>query len=80
MMDLKKTPYWNIYAEIFTFFKESMPVQEDDPYWDRVIKEADQIYNKYKDTDQGEFAKREVLSVIDELETIYKRRKRGEAS
>lgn len=76
-MDLKNTPYWQIYADVFTFFKSSMPVRNDDPYWQQVVDNADALYRKYEKADQAEFAKTEIFSVIDELERIYKR-KRGD--
>lgn len=70
---MKNTPYWNIYADVFTFFKNSMPVREDDQYWQQVVDSADDVYKKYKGTKEEEFAISEIMSVINELERIYKR-------
>lgn len=81
MMDLKGTNYWKICGDCFNFLKQSLPVQEADEYWDHVVHEADVIFRKYENTDEKDFAKDQVLSVITELEHIYKRqRKRGESS
>lgn len=77
MMDLKSTPYWNIYADVFNLFKKSLPVRDDDPYWQQVVDDAEVIYRKYDQQDESEFAKREVMSVLNELEAIWKR-KRGD--
>lgn len=81
MMDLKGTNYWKICGDVFNFLKQSLPVQDEDEYWETIVDEANQIYEKYKQTDEQEFAKKQIFSVLDELERIWKRqRKRGEAS
>lgn len=81
MMDLKNTNYWKICGDAFNFLKQSLPVQDKDEYWDQVIHEADVIFKKYENTDEKDFAKDQVLSVVNELDHIYQRkRKRGELS
>lgn len=81
MMDLKGTNYWKICGDCFNLLKQFLPVQEDDEYWETVVDEANQIYEKYKQTDEQEFAKKQIFSVLDEFERIWKKqRKRGELS
>ena len=79
MMDLKGSTYWNICGDVFNFLKRSLPVLDTDEYWDRIVGEADQLFRKYEETDQKDFAKDQILSVINEMETISKR-KRGDQS
>lgn len=67
MMDLKGTPYWEIYGEVFQFFKKALPVQNNDHYWDEVLAQGDAITKKYAGTAYYQFALDQVAAVVNEL-------------
>lgn len=69
-MDLKGTPYWNIYVEAFQFFKKALPVQRSQAYWDGILKSGNAITEKYVNTPFYEFAVAQVSTIISELERI----------
>lgn len=72
MIDFKSTVYWKIYGDVFAFHKKFAEVQESDEYWSAVVDEASALYRKYEGVPEKEFAKQLILTVIDELERIYK--------
>lgn len=72
MIDFKSTVYWKIYGDVFAFHKKFAEVREDDPYWSAVVDASGDLYEKYKTLPEGEFAKQLILTVLDELERIYK--------
>lgn len=69
-MDLKKTPYWNIYADLFNYFKAFMPVQKSEEYWDKVIEEGEKLYQKYQNTEEENFVCDELISIQKELQRM----------
>ena len=72
MTDFKSTVYWKIYGDVFAFHKKFAEVQENDEYWSAVVDEASELYKKYESIPEKEFAKQLILTVLDELERIYK--------
>ena len=70
IMDLKKTPYWNIYADIFNYFKAFIPVQQTEEYWDEVVSEGEKLFQKYQHTKQEEFVCDEIISIQKELQRL----------
>ena len=70
MIDLRNSIYFTINAAAWNFFKESLPVQDDDRYWNEVLREGEEITRKYEDTQQSQFAKDQVFAIINELERI----------
>lgn len=75
-MDLKGTAYWEIYGEVFQFFKAVLPVRHDQGYWDEVLQRGDSISRKYVSTPYYDFAFAQVAAVIGELERLAKDNKR----
>lgn len=67
---LKKTPYWNIYADLFNYFKAFMPVQNSEEYWDKAIEEGEKLYQKYQDTKEKKFVCDELISIQKELQRM----------
>ena len=57
---------------MFAFHKKFAEVREDDPYWSAVVDEASALYKEYESVPEKEFAKQLILTVLDELERIYK--------
>ena len=49
-----------------------MTPEEDDLYWQQAVDEANALYRKYESIPEKEFAKQLILTVLDELERIYK--------
>ena len=72
MTDFKSTVYWKIYGDVFAFHKKFAEVQESDEYWSAVVDEASALYKRYESVPEKEFAKQLILTVLDELERIYK--------
>ena len=72
MIDFKSTVYWKIYGDVFAFHKKFAEVQESDEYWSAVVDEASALYKRYESVPEKEFAKKLILTVLDELERIYK--------
>ena len=71
-MNFKETAYWTLYADIVNFHRKFAEVQESDEYWSAVVDEASALYKKYEGVSEKEFAKQLILTVLDELERIYK--------
>lgn len=73
MTDFKNTVYWKIYGDVFAFHRKYAEVKEDDEYWQQVVDEASVLYKKYESVSEKEFSKQLILTVLDELERIYRR-------
>ena len=71
MIDFKSTVYWKIYGDVFAFHKKFAEVQESDEYWSAVVDEASALYKRYETVPEKEFAKKLILTVLEELERIY---------
>lgn len=71
MIDLKKTPYWDLFADIVTYLKRALPVSGDDPYWIRVCQEASDLAQKYQETPVGSLCNGVLHAIMDELGRIY---------
>ena len=74
-MILKDSIYWQIFGDVWNFFKKFSDVEETDAYWEAVVNESAVLYEKYKSTKENVFAKGLLLNVINELEQVYKRRR-----
>lgn len=71
-MNFKETAYWTLYADVVNFHRKYAEVREDDEYWEQVVDGASALYKKYENIPEKEFAKQLILTVLDELERIYK--------
>lgn len=71
-MNFKESVYWALYADIVNFHRKYAEVREDDEYWEQVVDASSELYEKYKTLPDGEFAKRLILCILEELERIYK--------
>lgn len=61
--------YWNMYKDVWNFHKKYSEVKTSEAYWNAVIEESDQIAKRYDNT---KFIRDLLMSVIMELERIYK--------
>lgn len=71
MMNLKETPYWNIYEDLFNYHKEFMPVINSDEYWDALMDKGNILADKYRHTPQKEFVLDMVVVVQQELQRAW---------
>lgn len=72
LIDLHNTIYFRISVETWNFFKQALPIQNSDEYWASILAEGERIVEKYKNTQQSQFAKDQVFTIINELEHIKK--------
>lgn len=72
MIDLRNSIYFTISTEVWNFFKQALPVRNDDRYWNEILIKGEQITKKYEDTAQAIFARDQIFAVIGELERIRK--------
>lgn len=73
-MNIKETPYFALYGEIYRLHGKYIEPVADDSFWSALTADADALYKKYKDTPQGKFAKSLILAICQEIEASYKRR------
>lgn len=71
-MNFKESAYWTLYADIVNFHRKYAEVQESDMYWTAVVDASSALYEKYKTLPEKEFAKQLILTVLEELERIYR--------
>ncbi len=71
-MNFRETTYWTLYADIFGFHKKFADVKEDDSYWEQVVNSAGTLCKKYEQVPEAEFAKQLTLSVLDELDRVFR--------
>ena len=67
-MNIKDTIYWQIFSDIWAFFKRHAEIRQID--WQVAVDEASMLGGRYENTPQFEFVKRVVLATMDELERI----------
>lgn len=70
LIDLRNSIYFEINAAVWNFFKQSLPIQNSDEYWASILAGGERIVEKYKNTQQSQFAKDQVFTIINELERI----------
>ena len=73
-MNFKESIYWKIYGDIFTLHKQFSDPVDADEFWSELVAESNNIYKKYKDLAEGEFAKDLLLAVAAEIERNYRAR------
>lgn len=67
-MNFKETIEFQIFTDVWNFFKRYYQVRDDDNFWNRVIEESNQIAKKY----DNKFANDLLISVIKEMERKLK--------
>ena len=72
MIDLRNSIYFTISTEVWNFFKQSLPVQDSDHYWNEILIKGEELVKKYEGTAQATFAKDQIFTIINELERIKK--------
>ena len=66
-MDIKKTPYWSLFADVFTFLREHYPVQHNEQYWDMVCADSIAVASKYQGTKQEKLCKDVLKAIMEDL-------------
>lgn len=74
-MDFKETIEFQIFADVWNFFKRYYQVQDDDIYWDKAIEESNEIAVKYGN---NKFANDLLIAVIKEMERKLKAKQNTE--
>lgn len=72
-----KTIYGNILADVLNFFESCMPIIDTDSYFDKVIEKGQELFLKYKDTEQVEFVTGEIITVEKEISRIAKEKRKA---
>lgn len=68
-MDMKTTPYYKIFADVYTLLAQFMPVRTDKTYWDALVYESDKLYRNYNQSNEPGhmYARKLILETVDEL-------------
>lgn len=67
--------YKEMYSDVWLFHKKYINgVCDDDEYWEAVVNESNEIAKKHK---ENKFIIGLLLNEVEELDRIYKSRKRG---
>lgn len=69
-MNLKNSAYWQIFGDVWQYFKQFYPPQSDDEYWDKVVAEIESLMIKYKGSEGEKLAQDLILAVLTELERL----------
>lgn len=66
-MDLKSSVYWQVFGDVWQYFKQFYPPQNNDEYWDKAIAEIENLIKKYQGGEGEKLAQDLILSVLTEL-------------
>lgn len=73
-----KDYYWKMYADVWAFHKKFIcGVCDDDSFWEQVVSESTAISKKHH---ENKFIIGLLLNEIDEMERIYKARRREKSA
>ena len=62
---------YEMFSDIWKFYRKYREVKDDGDYWKQLINEADMIYHKYN----TQLCKSLLLDVLDEFERVYQSKK-----
>lgn len=60
--------YYEIFAVAWKLFRKYAVIKKKDEEWDKLIKEATEIRNRYP----GEFSRKILMETLDEIERVNK--------
>lgn len=69
-MDLKSSVYWQIFGDVWNYFKKFYPPQNDDKYWDSAVGEIENLIKKYQGGEGEKLAQGLILATLTELERL----------
>ena len=64
--------YYRIYTDCWRLFRKYMHPVSADEYWQRFLDDVREIHDRY----QNEFCKDLLLNIMDEVDRIYRRKKK----
>lgn len=70
----KGSAEWRLFQEFWSLCQKYWIPEDNDEYWERVIKAADEFYKKYKIADEI-FARKIALSLVETLDLKSKEQK-----
>ena len=63
--------YYQMWSEAWKQFRSwALEFQDDDSFWQKIIREGELFIARYKGTEMERFARRTIIDVLEELETI----------
>lgn len=71
-MDLKSSVYWQVFGDVWQYFKQFYPPKSDDKYWDAAVAEIENLMTKYQGSEGEKLMQGLILSVLTEMERIQK--------
>ena len=66
----EKDKYYRIVTDCWRMFLKYQNPVEADEFWENLIKDANEIYEKHQKSD---FCKKLLLAVLDEIEIMWKK-------
>ena len=67
----KMKAYYQMWSEAWKQFRKWLAdYQDDDSFWQRLLREGEQFYSQYKGTAVEQLSKKIILDIIEELETV----------
>lgn len=76
-MDIGKSEYFQICSQTWKFFKESLPIRNDQAYWNDVLHRGEAIIKAYKGTTYYDFASAQLASYINEIDRLSRKGTKG---
>lgn len=76
-MSLKNSVYWQIFGDVWIYFKQFYPPQNNDKYWDKAVAEIENLIIKYKGSESEKLMQDLLLAVLTELERLYRINEEG---
>lgn len=71
--------YKTAFNEVWLFFKDKIDIKDDDAYWQGVITDSDNLYEKYKSTSVGKIVKDFLIICVCELSRMAKAKRKQES-
>ena len=63
--------YFQMWSEAWKQFKKwAEEFRDDDSFWEKAVKDSEAFAARYKGTDLELFARRTLITILEELETI----------
>lgn len=64
--------HYDVYTDCWRFLRKYSEPDDSDAFWEQVVRESQKLYKKYG----TEFAKQEVVNVVNEIERICKKQRK----
>lgn len=74
----KGSEQYQIFADFYKLLQLVYNFQDEDAYWDYLVKTVQMFYEKYQESEEKELAKSLGLWTVDYIEARYKEKKENE--